>query len=148
MERTIPNELFFAEVERLIADGQQVRITVRGTSMRPFLRDGRDSVVLGPFTDTELTAGAVVLFRHGGGHLLHRIVGRSGGCLELQGDASPSVEKAATADVVAIVREVVKEEGRSIRNGSGKWRRAFRHVRLKRWSSELLSRAKKAVIRG
>lgn len=148
MERTIPNEPFFAEVERLVGEGRDVCIAVRGSSMRPLLCDGRDSVVLAPFADGELTAGAVVLFRHGGRHLLHRIVKRTGQNLELQGDASPVVEKAAAADVAAIVREIIKDNGRIVRNGSPEWRRDFRRVRFRRWMQKLMSRAKRAVIRG
>lgn len=148
MEKRIPNDIFFAEVERLVGEGSEVRLTVSGTSMRPFLRNGRDSVVVGPFSDGELIPGAIVLFRYRDGHLLHRIVAREGEMLEIQGDAVPSTEKAAVGDVVAVVKQVMKENGRAISNGSAKWDLIYRRHIRKQKTMKLLSRVKRAVIRG
>ena len=50
----ISNDIFFAEVERLLGEGGEVVITIRGNSMQPMLRDGRDKVVLVIFLTTML----------------------------------------------------------------------------------------------
>ena len=42
----LPNEIFLGEVKRLIADGHDATLRVRGFSMRPFLEDRRDKIVL------------------------------------------------------------------------------------------------------
>ena len=42
----LPNEIFLKEVRTLIAEGHDVTLRVRGVSMRPFLEDRRDKVVL------------------------------------------------------------------------------------------------------
>ena len=42
----LPNEIFLKEVRALIADGHDVTLRVRGVSMRPFLEDRRDKIVL------------------------------------------------------------------------------------------------------
>ncbi len=42
----LPNEVFLKEVRTLIADGHHVTLRVRGVSMRPFLEDRRDKIVL------------------------------------------------------------------------------------------------------
>ena len=52
--RKIPNELFFSRVEAEIAGGRPVRFRLKGWSMFPLLRDGRDEVVLYPCTEDEL----------------------------------------------------------------------------------------------
>ena len=44
----IDTEQYLISITRLIAEGRQVTIPVRGNSMSPFLADGRDSVLLGP----------------------------------------------------------------------------------------------------
>lgn len=146
MEKRIPNDIFFAEVERLIAEGQDVSLTLIGTSMRPFLQNGRDRVVLSPFSDRELVPGAVVLFRYRGNHLLHRIISRNGEQFEIQGDSVPHCEQATISDVVAIVKEVVRPNGRTIRNGSYVWDWIYRrHIRRKR-TMRFLSRVKRTIL--
>ena len=73
----LPNQLFFAEVEAMLAEGREVQIRMKGHSMRPLLRSERDRVVLAPCTDpARLQPGDVVLFRCCGRHILHRIVRR------------------------------------------------------------------------
>ena len=47
----LPNQLFFAEVEAMLAEGREVQIRMKGHSMRPLLRSERDQVVLTPCTD-------------------------------------------------------------------------------------------------
>ena len=44
--RTIDNRLFFDEVAEQLTLGYTVRIRARGNSMLPFIRDGRDVLVL------------------------------------------------------------------------------------------------------
>ena len=75
----LPNQLFFAEVEAMLAEGREVQIRMKGHSMRPLLRSERDQVVLTPCADpARLRPGDVVLFRCCGRHILHRIVRRDG----------------------------------------------------------------------
>ena len=38
----LPNELFFEQVEAVLAEGQPVQIRMKGHSMRPLLRNDRD----------------------------------------------------------------------------------------------------------
>ena len=42
----LPNDKFLKEVRTLIAAGHDVTLRVRGVSMRPFLEDRRDQIVL------------------------------------------------------------------------------------------------------
>lgn len=121
--KTIPNDIFFAEVERMLAEGQSAVITVQGNSMRPFMRSGRTQVLLSPCKAEELAAGDVVLFRYRGRHILHRIVNRTQDRLRLAGDGNYRIfEECATADVVAKVVAVIDRKGRQTSCQSRRWR--------------------------
>ena len=123
MIQAIPNEDFFALVEEFIAEGKSVNIAVKGNSMRPFLPNGR-RVQLTPCTEAEIRPGVVVLFRHRGVHILHRVVARRGDALLLQGDGNVvGQEQASVADVVALVRFVfLREGGQPLATASRSWR--------------------------
>lgn len=123
-KKVIANDIFFASVEELVAEGQSVEMTVKGFSMRPFLRNERDVVVLSPTSAERLRCGMVVLFRHRGSHVLHRLVKIEGPRLTMEGDGNyRQVEVASTADVVAYVSQVKVHKGPTIRYNSVGWRR-------------------------
>lgn len=119
---TLPNELFFAEVVRSLHAGHSVRITLAGNSMLPFLRSGRESVLIAPFTPGELHPGAIVLFHYRGQYLLHRIVRRQADHFTLCGDANLIPEYADLPDIAGIVRSIHHPSGRITPCHSLRWR--------------------------
>ena len=131
--KTIPNELFFATVEEVISEGRSVEMTVKGFSMRPFFRNGRDVVVLSP-VEGALREGMVVLFRHKGAHILHRLRKIEGQRLTIEGDGNyRQREEAQMGDVVAYVSEVRPNNRAGFRYGSFGWRfRSFISLGVKR----------------
>ena len=115
--------MFFATVEEMIGEGRSVEMTVKGFSMRPFLRNERDVVVLSPVGEKVLQRGMVVLFRYGGRHILHRIRKTDGERLLIEGDGNyRSVEVATKEDVVAYVSEVRLESGKKLQYNDLGWR--------------------------
>ncbi len=119
----LSNKIFFAEVEELIAAGEQVTILVRGNSMRPLLRDGRDKVVLRRCTDADIRKGAVILFRHRGAHIMHRVVRVEGDVVIFAGDGNYKMQEVAMRkDIVAVVDAVVRPSGRRIECRGRRWR--------------------------
>jgi hypothetical protein len=46
--KQIANDLFFASAEEFLREGRSVELRVKGFSMRPFVRNERDVVVLSP----------------------------------------------------------------------------------------------------
>lgn len=146
--KTIPNALFFASVEEMVAEGRRVEMTVRGFSMRPFLRNGRDVVVLAPIGTEELEVGMVVLFRYRGGHILHRLSRIEGGELTFDGDGNyRQVERAEVGDVVAYV-VAVKPEGRpQFEYGSGVWRRKSRLSIARKWCRTVALDVKRKILK-
>ncbi len=121
--KTVSNDWFFARVEAEINEGRNVRFRVKGTSMTPLLRNGRDEVLLCPCRTEDLKPMDVVLFRYRGMHVLHRIVRREGNLLTLQGDGVyTSYETCRTEDVVGVVRSIIRPSGKMIETSSLRWR--------------------------
>ncbi|MBP3483123.1 MAG: S24/S26 family peptidase [Alistipes sp.] len=123
--KILDNDIFFAQVEEMIADGQNVVMRVKGHSMRPFIRDGRTRVQLSPCDADSVRKGDIVLFRYRGHHVMHRIIARSGDRLTLAGDGNyRKFEHCDIRDVVAIVNGIIRPDGNVIRCTSSRWRTA------------------------
>ena len=63
--KTVSN-LLLEEAIAVLQEGKNVSLYIRGNSMFPFLRDGKDILELCPPGDRALGRGDVVLFRYGG----------------------------------------------------------------------------------
>ncbi len=72
MARPIANDIFFPALEALLREGKSVSFTPRGTSMRPFIEGGRDSVTVSPLAGS-VRVGDIVLAHVGDDYILHRI---------------------------------------------------------------------------
>ncbi len=95
------NNLYFALVEEQLADCPRVKVVLKGISMTPTLREG-DRLTLGR-VESEPVVGEVYLFRCCGHWLLHRLVGRNGDRLRMQGDHNYTCEKVGRDDLVAVL---------------------------------------------
>lgn len=129
--RIVPNDLFFEQIEAMLAEGHDVQIIVKGHSMRPLLRNERDRVVLTPVGGEAgrrtLRIGDIVLFRYRGRHILHRIINSKGDRLTLAGDGNyGTTEHCTPDDVLAVVTKVVRRSGRTIPIDSRRWQRRSR----------------------
>lgn len=123
MKLELRNDIFFAEVERLISEGQSVTIPVKGFSMRPMMRSGKDKVILTAHSDRAIKQGAVMLFRHNGHHIMHRIVKIEGENITFAGDGNYNkTEQATRDDIVATVTAIIRPSGRIISLDSRRWR--------------------------
>ncbi|MCQ2162684.1 MAG: S24/S26 family peptidase [Bacteroidales bacterium] len=118
---SLPNEEFFSTVEELLAEGKSVSMKPKGNSMIPFIRSGRDTVVLSPLT-REVQVGDIVLFVIAGRHILHRVFSIDGDFLTIMGDGNiRGKEHCSRADVVAVVTEIIRE-GSTVGKAPGKGR--------------------------
>ena len=88
----IDNDTFFADVLRMLGQGKQVTIPVKGFSMLPFIRGSKDLVVLEK-AGTDIRADDIVLFhvgpRDGGRYVMHRILSIDGDAVDIMGDGVP-----------------------------------------------------------
>ena len=123
MKLELRNDIFFAEVERRINDGQSVTIPVKGFSMRPMMRSEKDKVILTAHSDNDIKQKAVMLFRHNGHHIMHRIIAIDGNDITFAGDGNYRIREQATKDdIVALVTTIIRPSGRTISLDSRKCR--------------------------
>lgn len=93
-----------------ISSGKSVRIPIKGTSMLPLLREGRDSAVLSACG--EPSRGDVVLYRReNGDYVLHRIIAVNGDSYTMCGDNQHIVERGIRRDhIIAVMTSYYKGE--------------------------------------
>ena len=103
----IDTKEYVSNLKHLIDDGQEVVITVAGGSMEPFLRNGRDRVLLKKPTEL-LKRGDIVFYqRKNGQFVLHRIFKARREGYYMMGDRQIELEGPIDeAAVFAIVTEV------------------------------------------
>lgn len=105
----VDNHSIFDAVLSEVRQGRSVRLRVKGTSMRPFLRSDSDMVEFSPFEASALKKGDVVLFFYRGQYYMHRILKREGEKLKIRGDGVLSrCEYPSTSDVLATVTQVFR----------------------------------------
>ena len=120
--KKVPNNTFFSLVEEEIAEGKPVRFRLKGNSMFPLLRNGKDSVILEKCLPDELKPMDVVLFRYRGSYVLHRIIQRMGDDLLIQGDGSiVAIEQCTVNDVVGKVTSIRRSSGKVLSVNDWKW---------------------------
>ena len=106
----LPNEIFLKEVGALIAEGHDVTLRVRGVSMRPFLEDRRDKIVL-TRPQTAKVGDAVLAEIAPGKYVYHRIIGIEEDRITLKGDGNVyGTEQCRVEDIVASTKGLVRRE--------------------------------------
>ena len=108
----IDNDTFFADVRRLLDQGTRVTIPVKGLSMLPFIRGGKDLVVLEK-VGGNLQRDDIVLFhvgpREGGRYVMHRILTMDGDVVDIQGDGVPKTHELVRRNqVIAKAVEILR----------------------------------------
>jgi len=117
----IPNDILLSHVRQLIEEEHTVTIRVKGVSMRPFLEDRRDSVVLA--AATALKKGDIVLAEcRPGKYVLHRIIQIEGNTLTLMGDGNlKETEKCCTENIVGVAIALIRK-GKRMDCSSQEWK--------------------------
>ncbi|MGI6548744.1 MAG: S24/S26 family peptidase [Syntrophomonadales bacterium] len=125
--RTVKSCELIPAVAGLLSEGRNVKITVTGNSMYPFLRHGLDAVSLAPVELHALKSGDVVLVkRDNGQYVLHRMVKRCLDSVLILGDAQQDIEGPLRLDqVIAVVTQVWRGDLIINCNGLG-WRTCSR----------------------
>jgi hypothetical protein len=125
MKKRVPNSHFFEPVCRLVTDGEPVKIRVKGASMRPFLRDEVDEVILERVDVQQVRQGDILLAKmpQRGRYVLHRLIERKGQVIRLMGDGNLGRgETCRLDDVCALVRYRIRN-GRRVDLSSPRYRR-------------------------
>jgi polysaccharide export outer membrane protein len=138
-------------LDLLFRDGHETLVPVRGSSMRPALRDG-DAVVVAPFVGPP-RPGQIVLARVGGALVAHRLrrieVAPSGRRYRLCGDAAGFDAPVGRADLLGRVVAVVRGGTRQpIDDHPAALRRALRRLDRPRRARALARRGLIALLAG
>ena len=120
---TVPNDEFFAHLTSILEEGERVTFVVKGCSMFPFLKNGKDVVCLERYDGRGLKRGDVVLFRYRGKHILHRIcrvrIADGTRRYEIRGDGNISGrEYAVDGTVCGVMTKRISPEGKEWSCGS------------------------------
>ncbi len=127
-KRTVPNDILLGEVAAVLQEGREAILTPTGNSMLPFIRSGRDRVILR--RQDSYAVGDIVLAHFGGRYILHRIVALDGDAVTLMGDGNlQGQEKGRTDGIVGTVTAVIRPDGRRRVPCKGRVWRALKPVR-------------------
>lgn len=131
-KRVLPNDVLLPEVAKFLDEGREVELSPKGNSMLPFIREGKDSVVLKKFPSVEV--GDIVLVQLPGRYVMHRVVDENRNLLTLMGDGNIRGTESCTRDeVLGTVIYIVRGGKRRVKPGKGRWWRVllpFRRIIL------------------
>lgn len=115
----------------LIDEGHEVSIPIAGSSMTPFLGDGRDQIfVKAPWQPVR--KGDIVLYRRRGGefvlHRVHRVHGSGDGTTyDMIGDAQNKIERGIKREQILAVATRARRKGKIIGPRTFYWK-FFQHI--------------------
>jgi len=138
-KKVIANNILIPEVARLVAEGHSVSIMAKGNSMLPFIRDGKDTIVLVKPEGYKL--GDLLLCEVAPEkYVLHRLIGAGDGRLILMGDGNlKGTEECPPEKVMAKASHIIRGncrridlESKGFRILSGIWKllKPFRRIIL------------------
>ena len=136
---------YVSNLKELINDGQDVVITVAGSSMTPFLRHQRDRVLLKkpPFA---LKVDDIVFYqRKTGQYVLHRIYKVKSDGYYMMGDRQIALEGPIKADAIFAIVAEIERNGRWLSAESFVWRLASVMWRILYPLRKLAYLARKAI---
>lgn len=122
---SLENGLFAQELSRLLQQDKQrsVTFTVRGYSMRPFIENERDKVVIEAPRAPEVGQVVFAEVTHGA-YVLHRIIAIDGSKIILQGDGnSLKTTEITSEDKIIGTAKAFIRKGRYVSVESPQWRR-------------------------
>lgn len=97
-------------IKETVADGGSFPLVVTGTSMQPFLKDGKDIVWLGKCNPSDIKKRTIILFERSDDSLgLHRIKQvNCDGTVVVNGDGQTRCETIRREKVIAVVTHIEK----------------------------------------
>lgn len=111
-KKIVSNDILIPELVRLVEEGSLVSFVPKGSSMIPFIRGDRDSVILAKPEAIDVLD--IVLARVNATYVIHRIIAIDGEAITLMGDGNISgVEYCRRSDILAKITAVIRN-GRRI----------------------------------
>ncbi len=104
------NSTFMPILVEAVQEGQDVPLLVSGDSMMPFLKHGRDTVIISRPTRPFRRGDMVFYIRGNGQYVMHRIHHLRQGMLYILGDAQTELEGPVNPEqVFGVIRKVVRK---------------------------------------
>lgn len=110
-----------------LENGNRVKIRISGNSMAPFLKDGRDFVILEKFSGRPVRGGIYFYRRPGGKAVMHRLVRINRGKLYMCGDSQLTIETGITEEMFFASAEEFIIDGKRVTKHSLKYK-FYAHV--------------------
>lgn len=127
-QMNIPNEALVELAEEYLGKGKTFMFRAKGYSMRPFIEDNRDLIILDAIK-RPLVVGDVILARTTGHtFVIHRIVKIDGDAYTLRGDGNIATELCYLKDIKAIIKGFKRKGRDTIEYTSGTRWRAYSYV--------------------
>lgn len=127
IEKKFANAQLLPEIIKLLEEGHQVTLSLRGFSMRPFLEDARDKALL--TRPTQVKVGDPVLAEIAKRHyVLHRIIKIEGEKVILRGDGNLNTETCYLTDIKASVIGFYRKGRKQLDRTDGKKWRAYSYI--------------------
>lgn len=105
---TIPNDVFFEQIQVYLSAGKSVSFFVKGHSMRPFIHEG-DKVTVKAIPLADLRNGMIALAHADQGYVLHRVVGIRADGISLAGDGNLSqIELIENSKLMGVVQKAFR----------------------------------------
>ena len=131
-QKRVNNHLFMQDITCMFRQEGKKSVTfiVRGFSMRPFLEDGRDKVVLSPPREPKI--GDVVLAEISEKrYALHRVIKVENGIYTMRGDGNPLwMKERFTEENIVGVADAFIINGKTVPTAGSRWRNCSRFWKL------------------
>ncbi|MBE7065424.1 MAG: hypothetical protein E7384_06400 [Ruminococcaceae bacterium] len=102
---------YVSDVKNVVDDGGMFFLKVSGKSMLPFLKDGKDTVLLKKSDEPSIYDVAFYV-RQSGGVVLHRIVAIHGDKFDFCGDNQTEIEKGIPKENIIAVMDAYIRDGK------------------------------------
>lgn len=113
IRKVVMHNQFLANAAELLAEGNTVRIKIDGQSMFPFIRGGKDEVILAPYSPhAPLQRGTCALFLWNGHYMVHRYIGKKDGLFLMMGDGNlAQIEEVPQNAIKGILKTICHPNG-------------------------------------
>lgn len=124
--KVVDTQKFIDALIPLLDQGKEVQLPVAGSSMSPFLADGRDALLLRKISGAVKKGDMVLFRRRSGQYVMHRVcrVRSENGnmCYYMIGDGQMQVEGPIMRGQILAVVSLVKRKGKWIGPGNFWWK--------------------------
>lgn len=105
----------------VLKESGTVTLPVQGRSMLPFLKEGRDRVVLS-LPDGNFRKGDIVVYHRGKAYVMHRIISVSGNTVSIMGDNETNPDSGVNIENIVAAVEKAERKGRMINKNNLIWK--------------------------